>query len=120
MLWTSIELNKNIKNIKHAYKLNKNIKNIKHAYKLKFFSPFLSIINKGVKTKQTDLKEILLLLIYKTNENIFFYIQNKESIKGCSPPFCLNSSMIPIKNVSMKCIWIPIKSETIPIEKQKS
>ena len=74
MLLILIELNKNIK---HAYK---------HAYKLKFFSPSLSIINKGVKNK--------------TNKHIFFssfYVQNKESLKGCSPPFCLKSNMIPIK-----------------------
>ena len=95
----------------------------KHAYKLKFFSPFLSIINKGVKNKANK----------KYSSPLF--VQNKESIKGCSPPFGLKTKtisirglfvfdspfiMIPIKNVSMKCILIPIKSETIPIEKQKS
>ena len=105
MLLIPIELNKNIK---HAYK---------HAYKLKFFSPFLSIINKGVKNKTN-----------KKNSSPLF-VQNKESIKGCSPPFGLKqkryqwgvkSNMLPIKNVSMKCILIPIKNETIPIEKQKS
>ena len=91
--------------------LNKNKKNMHiNSYKLKFFSPFLSIINKGVKDKTKLIKTYSSLL----------FIQNKESIKGCSPPFCLKSNMIPIKNVSKKCILIPIKSETIPFEKQKS
>ena len=90
MLWIPIELN------------IKTHKNIKHAYKLKFFSPFLSIINKGVKNK--------------TNKNIFFLYSKTGINQGMLSPFCLNSNMIPIKNVSMKCILIPIKNETIPIE----
>ena len=71
-----------------------HIKTQIHAYKLKYFSPFLSIINKGVKENKTK----------------------------CSPPFCLKqkmipirgaikTNMIPIKNMSMKCILIPIESE---------
>ena len=78
MLLIPNELNKNIKNIQHAY--------TKHAYKLKFFSPILSIINKGVKNK--------------TNKNIFF-LYSKQGIKnkGCSSPFCLNLNMIPIKKM---------------------
>ena len=99
MLLIPIELNKNTK---HAYT---------HAYKLKFFSPFLSIINKGVKIKTSKniykLKEILLFLIYKTNENIFF-LYSKQGIKnkGCSSPFCLNTNMIPIRRKCVKEVHI--------------
>ena len=65
--------------------------------------PFCQSSTKGLKTKQN---------LIKTYSSPLF-VQNKESIKG-------QIKMIPIKNVSMKCILIPIKSETIPIEKQKS
>ena len=85
--------------IKHAYE---------HAYKLKFFSPFLSIINKGVKKQNIyQFKEILLPLIYKTNKNIFF-LYSKQGIKnkGCFPPFCLNTNMIPIRRKCVKEVHI--------------
>ena len=56
--------------------LDKQNMHTKHAYKLKFFSPFLSIINKGVKETKTK----------------------------CSPPFCSKTKTISIRGASNKSI----------------
>ena len=64
--------------------------------------PFCQSSTKGLKTKLIKTyteKKFFFLLFTKPIKTYPFYIQNKESIKGCSPPFCLNSNMIPIKKM---------------------
>ena len=64
MLLIPKSLDTNIKPTK--YKTNILNKNFKHAYILKYFSPFLSIINKGVKEKNV----------------LPLFVRNKKSTKG--------------------------------------
>ena len=80
------------------FELNKNIKNIKHAYTNMHINsnsspPFCQSSTKGLKTK--------LIKTYS------IYIQ-KQGIKnkGCSSPFCLNTNMIPIRRKSVKKVHI--------------
>ena len=75
----------------------------KHAYILKYFSPFLSIINKGVKVKQN----VLPLFVrnknqqrVKSNQNIMIPIE--KNIYQFSAKVYIETSwyqmMIPIEN----------------------